>query len=62
MPLAWRANVSVMSSNGRHDMTLAPPSNFSSQNRAHDKQSSLLNEAVSTAEIIHCLLFLWVTW
>lgn len=60
MPLAWSATVSVMSSNGRHDMTLAPPSNLSSQNMTRDQQSWLLNGAVSTAEIIHCLLFLWV--
>lgn len=56
MPVAWSADVSVMSSNGRHDMTLAPPSNLSLQNTTRDKHSWLLNGAVSTAEVIHCLL------
>lgn len=51
LPLAWLADV-FMSSNGRHDMTLATASNLSSRNTARDKQSWLLNADFSTAEII----------
>jgi hypothetical protein len=51
LPLAWLAAV-LMSSNGRHDMTLATASNLSSRNTACYKQSWSLNEDFSTAEII----------